>query len=169
MHRNQPLDFEEPPDEDLEELKSWTNRQAYYLELLPILVICVGLLLFYLGNAWWMETIILGGSLAVFFYLFLSWFLFRVGTYRKLELFFSTMAGFFFSIGIVGILLHLKFWRNAALFLNVGLWGSVAMLFGTFIGFVFHLSDGRASIFYRNLLARLMVFIAILARLYPLF
>ncbi len=169
MHSNSPLDYEESVEQEIETLKSWTNYQGYYLELFPILVICLGLFLHFQGNSWWQETIIVGGGLAVFFYLFLSWYLFRVGTYRQMELLFSILAGLFFSMGIIGILLHLLIWRNASLFLGIGFGGSVILFCGTFISFIFHLNDDRASIFYRNLLARLMIFIAILARLYPLY
>jgi len=167
MPDNRLLDYDENAAQEQAAEKG--RNQAYYLELLPIVIISIGLVLFYYKQDYWNEVIMLGGGLAVFFYLFLSWYLFGVGTYTKLELFFSILAGLLFSAGIIGIILHVQFWSNAPLFLQISFWGSIALFCGTMIAFIFHLSDQRASIFYRNLLARLLVFIAILARLYPLF
>jgi len=159
-----PLDFEEVVEPEVEQKRS---RKGSLLELIPISLIVIGLYLKNEGKSGASEMLIIGGSLASLFYLLFSWYMFKVEEYRKGEVVLSILAGLIFPIGIIGLVAYYESWSYATDLINAALIGA-ATLFVLSLGlFIYNFRDERSSIFYRNLLTRLLVFAALLVRLHP--
>ncbi len=163
--QGKPLDYEDRIEDDLRS-ETYLFKNAPYVELFPIIMICLGIFLNYQGHIWWKEVLMTGGILATGIYFFFSWYLYNKGVYKKTELWISFLAGLLFPIGILGVWYKMMLWDGADQLLQVGIFGTVGLFGVSFLLFIFHLSDDRASVFYRNIIARLMIFAAILFRLF---
>jgi len=164
MSNKKPLDFEEvvPPGEEAK-----SKRKGSLLELIPITLIVIGLYLKNEGKSGGSELLILGGGLASLFYLLFSWYMFKVAEYKRNEVIVSILVGLIFPLGIIGLVGHYEAWQFAAPLINISLIGSAILFAGSLIFFIVNFKDERASVFYRNVLTRLLVFAALLIRLHP--
>lgn len=159
---NNPLDFEEK-----EVPQSPRRRKGALLELIPIALIVIGLYMRNQGNDNGSEFLILGGALASLFYLLFSWYMFKVEEYKRGEVVLSVLVGLIFPLGILGLVCYYESWPYATQLINISLI-SAAGLFILCLGlFIYNFRDERASIFYRNILTRLLIFAALLVRLHP--
>lgn len=160
----QPLDFEEiePAEEEQK-----ASRKGSLLELIPITLIVIGLYLRNEGKAGSSEMLIIGGGLASLLYLLFSWFMFKVDEYKKSEVVLSILAGLIFPTGILGLVGYYESWTFATALINVALIGAAVLFVSSLALFIYNFKNERASIFYRNLLTRLLVFAALLVRLHP--
>ncbi|MEL6864352.1 MAG: hypothetical protein AAFP19_08035 [Bacteroidota bacterium] len=157
MRSKLPLDMEERPPQ-----KSPLQERLLYLEIIPPVLIAIGLYFKYLGKSFWLDWVAFGGGLAVVIYLFFSWFLFKVDQYRWLELIFSILTGLTFTLGMVGLVLFALSVDNAFSLIELAL-NAVWPLSLLSIGLLLvNIRNERASRFYRRIIARLMVFAAIL-------
>ncbi len=160
------LDMEEQ-SEALEKSGRAANKKAgTYLEIVPLALITAALLLRYLGSEYWLEVLLGGGLLAAVLYLLFSWYLFSIEEYKIWEVVLSVVSGLVFAMGIAGLLARMKSWPGSDWLLEAGLNGGLVLCALSCGLFLFNLSNERAAIFYRNLLARLMIFIAILLSLF---
>ncbi len=158
-----PLDFEEVvSDETTEAPISPAQKRLQNFEFVPLITLAIGL--FFKLQSWpyATEILIAGGTLSALLYLFFSWFMFRVGKYRPLEVILSILCGLAFSTGIFAILFRMQDWERSELLVSYGLKGIVFFLFVSIVLFAFHLKDKRASVFYRNLISRLLIFTVLL-------
>ncbi len=159
-----PLDSEEVirPEEDKR-----SSQKASLLELIPIALIVIGLYLKNQGNPNGSIMLIFGGGLASLIYLFFSWYMFKVEAYQKREVILSILAGLIFPTGILGLVSYYESWPFANGLINIALIGSGILFVLSLILFIANFRNERASVFYRNLLTRLLVFAALLIRLHP--
>ncbi len=163
MTQKKPLDAEEPFDEELvEDPRAWRRS---LLELIPLSLIVIAVLLHKYDLPYSSEFFILGGSLAALLYLMFSWYMFKVKRYEKLEVVLSILCGLIFPVGILGLVFKIESWTNASTIMWSAIYAGGALLAVSLVLFVFHIRDERAATFYRNLLARLLVFCALLIRL----
>jgi len=160
----QPLDFEEvsPPEEEQK-----PSRKGSLLELIPISLIVIGLYLRNQGMNGSSEMLIIGGALASLFYLLFSWYMFKVDEYKKGEIVLSILAGLIFPTGIIGLVGYYESWTFATPLINIALIGAAVLFVSSLVLFIYNFKNERASVFYRNLLTRLLVFAALLVRLHP--
>jgi len=163
LEKNQtPLDYEEVISP--EEITQLTPMQKVLqmLELIPLMILAIGLWMSSQGKGNAYLLLKIGGLSSAVLYLFFSWYMFRVGKYRPLEVILSILCGLVFPIGLLGILFKVESWESNQEMMNIGMYGGLALLFVSILLFGFHLKDKRASLFYRNLIARLLIFTVLL-------
>lgn len=158
-----PLDFEET----IEEENNKSSRKGSFLELIPISLIVIGLYMKNNGIEGASTMMIIGGGLASLMYLLFSWFMFKVDEYQKKEIVLSILAGLIFPTGIIGLVAYYESWPYATQLINIALIGAAVLFVLSLILFIANFRNERASVFYRNLLTRLLVFAALLVRLHP--
>ena len=148
--------------------KTGKQRIAFFLEIIPIALLATGVFLRKVNSEYWPMVIFAGGSLAALIYLFFSWYLFKVNEYRLFEVIVSVLTGLFFSLSFLGLFFRFLSWEGGKTMLMVGMYGGLGLFAICAFMFLFYLSDERASRFYQNILARLLVFTAILFSVMPL-
>ena len=144
-----------------------SSRKGSLLELIPIALIVIGLYLKNQGNPIASTVLIIGGGLASLMYLLFSWYMFKVEEYQKNEIVLSILAGLTFPTGIIGLVSYYESWPFATQLINAALIGAGLLFVVSLILFIANFRNERASVFYRNLLTRLLVFAALLVRLHP--
>lgn len=159
-----PLDYEE--SDEVYEASSRSKKGAL-LELIPISLIVLGLILRNNGKPYGSELLILGGGLASLLYLLFSWYMFKVDEYKKGEVVLSVLVGLLFPTGILGLVFYYESWPYATELVNVALIGAGVLFVVNLVLFIYNFRNERASVFYRNVLTRLLVFAALLIRLHP--
>ncbi len=166
-NESDPLDIDEVKEGTEEESVLWLKNRSFYLEFIPIGLIVLGLIFKSSGFGVWMPVFMIGGLAAAILYLTFSWQLFRVKEYRVPELLLSTVSAVIFPLGIIGFLIDYLYGERLAYYLlKYALYAEIALTFMSIALFIAHLSDKRASSFYRKILARLLIFSAILLRIY---
>ncbi len=160
-----PLDAAELEDYYLANEVDRGDTIRFYLELVPIALLVLALVLKHFEQDYWLELMVVGGLLSAFIYLFFSWFMFKVKEYHRLELILSVVSGMIFPVGILGLIGQLKGWELANDLIDNGLYAALGLCFFSIALFLFNLQDERASKFYRNLLARLLIFSGMLLQL----
>ena len=164
-----PLDLEEVISPKKEMATTPLQRFLQNLEIIPLIILAIGLWMKYQNMAYSSEVLIVGGSTSAVLYIAFSWLMFRVGKYKTLEVILSILCGLAFGVGIIAVLFRLESWEMSEELLAVGIKGMVGLLFVSIGLFAFHLKDKRASVFYRNVIARLLIFTVLLlyfSRLY---
>ncbi len=158
-----PLDFEEvvKPEE------ARNKTKGSLLELIPITLIVIGLYMKNNGINGASTMMIIGGGLASLMYLLFSWYMFKVEKYLKNEIILSILVGLIFPTGILGLIAFYENWLYATRLINIALIGAAILFVFSLILFIYNFRNQRASVFYRNLLTRLLVFAALLVRLHP--
>ncbi len=157
-----PLDLEEVVSPEKEIPTSPLQRFLQNLEIIPLVILSIGLWMKYKGVAYSSEILIIGGSTSAILYIAFSWLMFRVGKYKILEVLISIICGLAFGVGILAILFRLESWEMSEELLAIGLNGMVGLLLVSIGLFAFNLKDKRASVFYRNVIARLLIFTVLL-------
>ncbi len=169
-NKNQdPLDLQEVISSKAEIPTSPLQHFLQNLEIVPLIILAIGLGMKYKGIDYSSEVLIIGGTTSAILYLAFSWVMFRVGKYQTLEVILSILCGVAFGVGILSILFRLESWEMSEELLSWGIKGMVGLLFVSIGLFAFHLKDKRASVFYRNVIARLLIFTVLLlyfSRLY---
>lgn len=161
---NTPLDIDEVVVSKKETKE--VNRGSL-LELIPLSLIVIG---FYLRNNDYesaSQFIIVGWSISAFLYLLFSWYMFTIQPYKRYEIVLSVLAGIAFVFGIFGLIFTFESWSGGPEMLNVALLLGVVLFATSFILFVINIRKSRTSEFYRNILARLLIFCVIIIRLHP--
>lgn len=143
-----------------------TNKNAYWLELIPLILIGSSVGMRYLEMNYWREVLIAGGAIAALVYLFFSWYILQVKKIQSLEFLFSLLTGLVFPVGIACIYLQWKAWAPAETLLQFTLGATALLLGASFLLLFFNASDIRKGTFYRNLIGRLLILIVILIRIY---
>ena len=153
-----PLDSDEVLSPEKEtQLTPWQKR-LLTLELIPLILLALGLWMARNGNSNASNYLLLGGFASSILYLFFSWYMFKVGRYRPLEVILSILCGMVFPVGFFGILFIRESWPYGSELLNAGIYGGLGLAFVNIVLFAFHLKDKRATVFYRNIIARLLIF-----------
>lgn len=158
-----PLDLEEAIGHKAKKERFSTIR--FYLELIPISLLLIGVVLRYRGLPYWQYGLVLGGLMTGLVYLLFSRFLFKAEKQNTYEVILSVASGILIPIGILGVVFRTMQWDNADRMVMIALYGSFFLIFATGISFLFHLKDEQAGRFHRSLLARLLVFAVIVFRL----
>ncbi len=161
---NSPLDIDEVVSRRSEKPDS---IRGSLLELLAIGLIVTGFILKNKDAEIASQFIIIGWSLSALLYLMFSWLMFRVKDYQKYEVILSVLCGLTFVIGILGMLFVVEYWEGGPELMTVGLYSGAVLFVITIILFIINIRQNRAAAFYRNLLARLLIFCVILIRLHP--
>lgn len=164
-----PLDLEEVISPEKEIPATPLQRFLQNLEIVPLIFLAIGLAMKYKDMAYSSEVLIIGGTTSAILYIAFSWLMFRVGKYKSLEVILSILCGLAFGVGILAILFRLESWERSEEMLDIGVKGMVGLLFVSIGLFAFHLKDKRASVFYRNVISRLLIFTVLLlyfSRLY---
>lgn len=157
-----PLDYEEViSPEEITQLTPMQKR-LQMLEFIPLIILAIGLWMSNQGQEHSDTILKIGGLSSAALYLFFSWYMFKVGKYRPLEVILSILCGLLFPIGLLGILFKMESWESNQELMNFGMYGGLALLFVSILLLGFNLKDKRASLFYRNLIARLLIFTVLL-------
>jgi len=166
-HHQTPLDFEEV------ETKSSPIREEYrnirlLAEMLPVFIIAIGLWM--KNNGWdqWKMTLTIGGFLASITYLLISLYLYKIRKYQGWEILLSILCGVLFPIGFIGVVFKVREIPFGGEIMTGALASAAVLFILSMVLFVLNLRDARAGVFYRNILARLLIFSTILLILYPL-
>ncbi len=163
--KNSPLDIDEVVSKKQNEKRE--SHHGWLLELIPLSLLVIGFYMRNKGMEAASQFIIIGWSFSAFLYLLFSWYMFRVETYKRHEVVLSVLCGISFVFGIGGLIFVFEGWRGANTLLNIGLYSGVVLFVASFILFVININKSRTSDFYRNLLARLLIFCVIIIRLHP--
>jgi hypothetical protein len=164
-----PLDFEEVISPEKEIPTTPLQRFLQNLEIIPLIILSIGLGMKYKEMTFSSEALIIGGTTSAILYMAFSWVMFRVRKYQSLEVILSILCGLAFGVGILAILFRLESWEMSEEMLSIGIKGMVGLLLVSIGLFAFNLEDKRASLFYRNVIARLLIFTVLLlyfSRLY---
>ncbi len=159
----QPLDYEK----DLEIIHPQADRLrkiGQFLEVAPILILSVGMLMQTQGLPYWRSVILLGGGISVAIYTIFSYFMFQLERYTTIEFTLGLFSAILFPIGVSGLLFP-EIAKNFD-FMTYCLYGCGALFSVSLLLFMANITDARASVFYRSLIARVMVVGAILLRLW---
>lgn len=159
----QPLDYPQKSNSVQPEADR-LRKLGNYLELAPILILCTGMLMQTQGLANWKAVILIGGGVAVVIYTIFSYYMFQLEKYTTIEFTLGLFSAVLFPLGVSGILF--PEYTQIGDTLAYGIYGSAVLLAIGVILFIYNIADPRASIFYRSLIARVMVFGAILLRLW---
>ncbi len=160
---NQPLDYQGDKkiiNPEVDQLR----KIGQFLEVAPILILTVGMLMQTQGLPYWRSVILLGGGVSVAIYTFFSYFMFQLERYTTIEFTLGLFSAILFPVGVSGILFP-EIADNFD-FMTYCLYGCGALFSVSLVLFICNITDDRASIFYRSLIARVMVFGAILLRLW---
>lgn len=158
-----PLDFEEV----VEPTETKNSTRGSLLELIPISLIVMGLILKNRGIEGAYDMLAIAGGLASLIYLLFSWYMFKVDEYKRNEVILSILAGLIFPMGIVGLVFFYQSWAGATRLMYIALISAAVLFVLSLILFIINIKNERASVFYRNLLTRLLIFSALLVRLHP--
>jgi len=160
---DQPLDYEKGirvEDPEVDRLR----KLGQFLEIAPILILSVGMLMQTKGLPHWRPVILFGGGVSVAIYTIFSYLMFQMERYTTIEFTLGLFSAILFPLGVSGTIfpqLAENFDFMAYCLLGCGALFSVSLLL-----FIFNITDDRASVFYRSLIARVMVVGAILLRLW---
>lgn len=160
---DQPLDYEK----NIKAINPEVDRLrklGQFLEIAPIVILGAGMFMQMQGLPHWRPVILLGGGISVAIYAIFSYFMFQMERYTTVEFTLSLFSAVLFPVGVSGLLFP-EIAENFD-FMTYCLYGCVVLFFVSLLFFVFNITDDRASLFYRSLIARVMVFGAILVRLW---
>ena len=156
-----PLDLEEDePESDI--LQSHRSRVWFYMEWIPITLLSIGILLRQQGNYLWKYLIIGGGISAALIYLLFSTVLLKAEKSSRVEMALSVISGLLLSMGIVSLIADFLFWESADSLLRITLYSGIGMVLVVGFFFLIHIRQPEYTRFYRDLLARLLIFIALI-------
>lgn len=169
-HNKTPLDYDEVVDEQKETADLLpAQRRFQNLEIIPLILLAIGVTLRNIGFPYSNYLLFAGGFSCSILYGFFSWYMFSVDKYRPLEVILSILCGLIFPAGILGILSRYEGWPYGEQLMNISLYGGVGLIAVSILLFVFHLKDKRASTFYRNLIARLLIFTVLILQFNQIF
>lgn len=159
----QPLDYDQSAkavDPEVDRLR----KLGQFLEIAPIIILSVGMLMQTKGLPHWRPVILIGGGVSVSIYTIFSYLMFQMERYTTIEFTLGLFSAILFPLGVSGILFP-EIADNFD-FMTYCLFGCVALFSVSLLLFIFNITDDRASVFYRSLIARVMVVGAILLRLW---
>ena len=155
-----PLDQQETAEEPTF-VQDRSKRVWFYLEWIPIALFSLGIFLRYQGNEYWKYGIMSGGITAVLIYLLFSIILLKAHKNSRLQMLLSVLSGFLLAFGVFSLAATYFYWDNAETLIRTTLYSGFAMIFFVALAFLVHIREAQSSRFYRNLLARLFIFIAL--------
>ncbi len=159
----QPLDYQK--DFKTVHLEADRLRKiGQLLEVAPILILSAGMLMQTQGQPYWRSVILLGGGISVLIYTIFSYFMFQLERYTTVEFTLGLFSAVLFPIGVSGLLFP-EIAENFE-FMTYCIYGCIALFSVSILLFIANITDARASVFYRSLIARVMVVGAILLRLW---
>jgi len=165
-----PLDFDEVIDKKKKvSTISPAQRRFQNLEVIPLILLAVGVMMRNNGFANSTYLLFAGGFSSAILYGFFSWYMFSVDRYRPLEVILSILCGLIFPAGILGILSRYEGWKYGEELMTGALYGGVGLIGASILLFLFNMKDKRASTFYRNLLARLLIFTVLILQFNQIF
>ena len=143
-------------------LRSRRSRIWFYMEWIPITLLSIGILLRQQDNYLWKYLIIGGGIAAAVIYVLFSTILLKAQQNSPLEMTLSVISGLLLSLGIVSLVAQFLFWDFAEQLLRITLYAGLAMVLVVGMSFLWHIREVQSARFYRDLLARLLIFIALI-------
>jgi len=165
-----PLDYDEVVDKEKEKATiAPAQRRFQNLEVVPLILLAIGITMRNNGFAYNTYFLFAGGFSSAILYGFFSWYMFSVDRYRTMEVILSVLCGLIFPAGILGILARYEGWKYGEELMNVAMYGGVGLIIVSIVLFIFHLKDKRASTFYRNLMARLLIFTVLILQFNQIF
>lgn len=159
----QPLDYQ-PRQTALYQKADHFQSIGQYLEVIPIVILIIGMVLHHYGIPSWRPVILFGGSIAVMIYVVFCYLMYHLGRYNTTEFGLALLTALLFPLGISEILF--PEWAGLANFMMYCLLACSGLFVVATILFVLHLTDARASTFYRSMMARVMVIGVILVKLW---
>jgi len=134
----------------------------FFLELIPITLLSLGVFLRYKGMPYWDYTLLIGGVLSAGVYLLFSRFLLKAERQKTYEVVLSVASGIVIPLGILGLVFDTMYWNNAEQMMRYSLYGCLGLVFVTILSFLYRIKNQNAARFHRSLLSRLMIFAVIL-------
>jgi hypothetical protein len=160
---DQPLDYQSDVNLVNPEVDR-LRKMGQFLEAAPIIILSIGMLMQTQELPYWRSVILLGGGISVAIYTIFSYFMFQLERYTTVEFTLGLFSAILFPIGVSGILFP-EIAKNFD-FMTYCVYGCLTLFATSILLFIFNITDDRASIFYRSLIARVMVVGAILLRLW---
>lgn len=137
------------------------SRIWFYLEWIPITLLSIGILLRRQDSEFWPYFMIGGGIATGVIFLFFSTILFNPEKSSRLEMILSIASGILVAMGIAALIAKHYFWEWAPLLLVTSIYAGLGLIFLVALAFLFKIRRPKSARFYRGLLARLFVFIAL--------
>lgn len=138
------------------------SRLWFYLEWIPISLLSIGILLRHQGNELWQYLIVGGGIATAVIYLLFSTVLLNARRNNKLEMLLSITSGLLVAFGVGSLIANHLNWAGATKMILISIYAGLGMIFIVAIAFIFQIRNPQSSRFYRDLLARLFIFIALI-------
>lgn len=159
----QPLDYN-PSSNSVHPDTNRVNTIGQYLEMIPIIILSIGMFMYYQGMEYWKPVILFGGGIAVMIYTIFCYLMYRIDRYTNIEFGLSLLMALLFPLGVSGILF--PEYVNDATFIEYGLYAGAGLFGLSVLMFIINIQDERAALFYRSMMARVLVLGVILVRLW---
>jgi len=138
------------------------SRIWFYLEWIPISLLTIGIFLRNQGSALWPYFIIGGGIATGVIFLLFSTVLLNAEKSSRLEMVLSIGSGLLIALGVGSLFAKYYYWGMATSMILASIYGGLGMIFLVAIAFVFKIRRPKSARFYRGLLARLFIFVALI-------
>lgn len=155
----------EESEPDSSDLHFRRNRIWFYMEFIPITLLALGVLLRHQGNDLWTYLVIGGGITTAIIYLLFSTVLLQAQKNSPLEMGLSFASGLLLSLGVASLFAKYLFWDSAELLIRAALYSGLGMVLIVSLFLLLHIRQPKSTRFYRDLLARLFIFIALILSL----
>ncbi|MFK7807484.1 MAG: hypothetical protein AB8F74_06720 [Saprospiraceae bacterium] len=162
MKRNyqSPLDMEDQP-ESPELSSSRRSKIWFYLEWIPITLLSVGVLLRSKGSDWWPFFMIGGGVAVAIIYVLFSTALLNAAKESTLERTLAIVSGLLVAFGVLSLFAKYQYWDAAPQLVMTSIYGGLGLIALVAIVFLTKIRQPQSAKFYRGLLARLFIFVAL--------
>jgi len=161
---NKPLDYQEPdviPGKE-SPIRSRNKKLTFYLEIIPLTLLVLGITLQYLEQPTWRVVFATGAVLACVIYILSTLLLLWRRKYGWIEGTLMVLAFLFFACASYAIYLQFFNLERAYFFRMYTRWFGMGVLTLAILGFIFRIRDSYFSEYYRRLLTRVLGIVAIL-------
>jgi len=141
------------------------SRIWFYLEWIPITLLSVGILLKRQGSEFWPYLIISGGIATGIIFLLFSTRLLSPQKTNRLGTILSVVSGLLVIFGIGALVAKYWYWEVAPQLIVASIYAGLGMILIVAVAFVMNIRKPESARFYRSLLARLFIFIALVYNL----
>ncbi len=151
----------EEPEEELILPPNRRRRIWFYLEWIPISLLTIGLVLRRQGSELWPYFLIGGGIATGVIFLFFSTILLNPKKGSRLEMVLSIVSGLLVALGIGALIAKFLYWEMAPQLILASIYAGLGLIFLVAFAFLINIRKPDSARFYRGLLARLFIFIAL--------
>ncbi|MFT4663833.1 MAG: hypothetical protein ACI8YQ_003887 [Polaribacter sp.] len=133
----------------------------FYLEWIPISLLSIGILLRRQGSELWPYFLVGGGIATGVIFLLFSTILLNPQKGSRLEMVLSIVSGLLVAMGVGALIAKFLYWEIAPQLILTSIYAGLGMIFLVAIVFLLKIRKPESVRFYRGLLARLFIFVAL--------